>query len=408
MTLMLRKRNKKAIIFQVGIVLLAIIGLTYGYTTLASIREQQPIYTIGEQQFALYRAYQEYFNEVSMIELDLSDYIAQVIVELAHDGGFYRPGGTEGEYGGCGSYYGYANWNTINKSIDECAPADVRVAFEYALRELMPQGLYRIRSIEDTADGTNILLEPQQDITTGGSVRMDPESRYEGPDIPPDTLCTGIGACSPPLVSYQQATALQGPACSHYPETYTPSVCRYTPRSAFDTLFTIKDPASHHMVLGNPDGNAITPQLARHLINISESWYREECERAGKEMCDEGDDCCQAAIYVSSLSTAEHAATSHHNIGNAADISRCSDADGQVSYAIQYHYGEEAGETFGRCYKLIREYYKRHMDDGGTLIAPEDCIGLSCDSRSESVKRDLMAHHDDHIHINPPDPVISS
>ena len=97
------RKNKKAMVFPIFVVIFTIAALTYGYVRLS---EKQDIDRhIGENQFEVIGRIQQ--GESAMMFLDLSAKMAlqQAVYDLHTKGGITQTTA-------CGSYYGFNMWNS--------------------------------------------------------------------------------------------------------------------------------------------------------------------------------------------------------------------------------------------------------------------------------------------------------
>ncbi|MFP4423681.1 MAG: hypothetical protein ACLFP2_00460 [Candidatus Woesearchaeota archaeon] len=373
--------NKKGMIFHVGIVLVVIIIMVQIYSV-ASNKDEKIDYNLGHQQFSIYQQYQEAADKEAFLQMHTQSFLKQAL-ELAASKGWVKPSqGTQAKGKDCGQYQGYQLWQTEDKSFEECAPESPNSATESYFNELF----------------FDVLEEAGIDSLSFANLDISDTTRFDivGPGV---TLRKGIttksvqsygGMVSPPIVDYDQATALHSPSCTNE-ERSTPGACALFPKEDFSTLYSIKDPLANHLEIASDakDGNAMTKELASVLLDLGEAWHDQECK---------GHEDCKARLYISSISTGSHSDTSNHYIGNAADISRCRDKDGKIVYAYEYYDGR--GETFGDCYELIADYYKKNLD--GEFYGPDnDKCYKGKTPCTQAQYASLIDSHKDHIHLSP-------
>ncbi|MFO7711104.1 MAG: hypothetical protein R6V53_05055 [Candidatus Woesearchaeota archaeon] len=373
--------NRKGMIFHVAIVIVVIIIMVQIYSV-ASKKDEKIEYNIGHQQFSIYQQYQEAADKEAFLQMH-TPYFLKKALELAASKGWVKPlEGTQAKGKGCGQYQGYQLWQTKDKSFEECAPESPTSSTESYFNELF----------------FDVLNEAGIDSLSFANLDISDTTRFDivGSDV---TLRKGITTksvqsygekVSPPIVSYEQATALHSPTCTEE-ERSTPRACAIFPKEDFSTLYSIEDPLANNIEIkpDAQDGNAMTEELASVLLDLGNAWHEQECK---------GQEDCEARIFISSISTGEHSDTSNHYVGNAADISRCRDKDGNLVYAYQYHEGN--GDTFGDCYELITDYYRKNLD--GELYGPD--LDKCYKGKTPCTKAQydaLIKSHDDHIHLSP-------
>jgi hypothetical protein len=362
-------RSKKGLVFVAGLVMVTLIILTKAYLVLREKNANMPIYKIGEQQFSIFRSYEDYDKLVEEYDYNARQAAVISIINLAYDGGTDRARDSETyDSNDCGNYGGFELWQSSSASFDECFPENsYRSAYsnKYYQNYVGNKGGY-IETLIIDKGGYSIIYgtsSTQKQIVKG--VRT--ETRIE-------SVQTGL--VSPPIVSYDDAEALAGPHCTD--EERKDGKCNYVPRDKFYNLYSIAVPSDVHIVLAKPKGNAVTQEFGNLLLSIAAKWNTLEC----------GVTDCQAAIYVSSLSTGKtHSKDSKHNSGEGADISACIDKNGVR------HTSSAFDSDFKRCYELV----KRELAGKGTFIGHDDCIlesGQKCASAAT-----LIPQHQNHIHI---------
>ncbi|MGM5487865.1 MAG: hypothetical protein ACQESG_02860 [Nanobdellota archaeon] len=373
--------NRKGMIFHVGIVLVAVIVLTQIYSVLDD-KSDKITYELGHQQFALYEQYQELADMTVTLEIHARSFLLEAISETAKNGWFYSMDNTQGKHvSDCGQYYGYQVWQSRDMDFEECAPESSLPAIESYFNQ------YFAPIMEEMGIPSLKILE----VTTGAESVF----RFVGPSlsyrrgITSESVRSDIGELvTPPLVDYEQATALQGPGCEDKDK------CLTLPEEDFYNLYSIEDPLSHHLYI-EPDvrgGNAITKELAQALIDIGHAWHEQECA---------GESDCKASIRISSLSTGKHSDYSPHNIGNAADIWACTDSDGTRVSSRDFHYNRDGKEVFDRCYDLITAYYQKNLPDGDLYGPAKDRCFYGTTPCTQAQYDKLIENHFHHIHLNP-------
>lgn len=148
-------RSRKAVIFNILLVLITVVVLTYGLVQVGD-KYRKIDREIGEEPFKVVAKVQQ--GENALIFLDLSARMAlrQAVYDLHSRGGMT---GT-----GCGTYYGFRMWNSA--SGEDCAP-DMESA-EQALKDLFLSNLQARVSAYPYADFAGDL--PSSAVSAGAAV----------------------------------------------------------------------------------------------------------------------------------------------------------------------------------------------------------------------------------------------